>query len=150
SFSRDKSSLSYAAEPLPGVVLLCLDTAQWKKNRGFPFRYTPVDGRISGSTFKWAEKILYNAEKTGKEVFALHHHPLDEEFNHYEKIIELYKKYKVQLVITGHRHKYMISYADSLPMLIAPNLSSGPDNTLEIRIEGNKATSTLNPYNFSE
>ena len=150
SFSRDKTSLSYAAEPLPGVVLLCLHTAQWNRNRGFPFRFTPVEGRIKGSTFKWAEKILSNAEKQGKDVFAVHHHPLDEEFPHSENIIELYKKYSINLVVTGHRHKYMISYADFLPMLIAPNLSSGPGNTLEIRIEGNRGSAVRNPYNFSE
>jgi len=150
AFSRDKNSLSYAVEPLPGIVLLCLDTAQWKRNRGYPFIYTPVEGRIKNDTFRWAEKILAGAGKHGKEVYAVHHHPLDEEFIDSGKIIELYKKYNVRLAVAGHRHKFMISRADDLPMLIAPNLSLKPGNALEIIISGDKASAVRNPYNFSE
>ncbi len=150
AFSRDKTSLSYAVEPLPGLVLLCLDTAQWKRNRGFPFRVTPPDGHISGDTIKWADNILYNAEKKGKNVFAVQHHPVDDEFADYDEAIEFYKKHDIRLIITGHNHRYKIRYADSLPMLISPNLSSGPDNTLEVEISGSRASSLLNPYNFPD
>jgi len=150
AYSRDKTSLSYAVEPLPGLVLLCLDTAQWKRNRGFPFRFTPPEGHISRDTIKWADNIIDNAKKKGKNVLSIQHHPIDDKFVDYDKAMEFYKKHDIRLIITGHNHRYKIRYADDLPMLITPNISSGPDNTLEVEITGNRALSLLNPYNFPE
>ncbi len=43
---RDENSLSYAAEPVPGLILVCVDSNAWQKNIYFPVRVASTDGRL--------------------------------------------------------------------------------------------------------
>ena len=153
--SRDENSLSYTAEPLPGVLLICLDTTAWQKNTFFPFRWTEADGRIKRKTLLWINGILERNKKEWKTVIIIQHHPLSEPvfpsektLPSSEKIRELYRKYNVSLVISAHRHVYYIDTYDKVPQITAPNISASPSNLLEVTFKHGEITVKINPYNF--
>ncbi len=58
---RDDNSLSYACEPVSGLVLIGIDTHT---------------GAIDGATLDWACQQARDAYRQGKQVIAMMHHPL--------------------------------------------------------------------------
>lgn len=154
---RDENSLSYAAEPVPGLMLVCIDSCAWQKNIYFPFRWAAADGRLKTKTRLWLKSVFKRAQQQGKSIIAVQHHPFSEEvfrkaktLADSDKIRELYKEYGVSLVIAGHRHKYYINSTDEVPQIIAPNISKTPANGLFIQSGKSRITVTRNPYNYSE
>lgn len=157
AFSRDTESLSYAVEPEPGLILLCLDTNKFQYNFYFPFRTSIPKSGLKRETVFWISDILEMAKRSGKSVIAVQHHPLHEPVfkpettvPHSEKIRDLYRKYGVSLVISAHRHRYYINSTDQVPQVVAPNISSTPAKALEADISGGRCTLTLNPFGYSE
>ena len=107
---RDKTSLSYAAEPVPGLLLVCIDSCAWQKNIYFPFRWAEADGRLKAKTLLWLKHVFSTGRKQGKAMIAVQHHPFSEDvfrkkktLAKSDKIRKLYKEYGVSLVIAGHR-----------------------------------------------
>lgn len=112
--TKDPASLSYLAEPVPGLWLLALDSCLWRENTldGQPH----VDGRFSPETLEWMESMLIRAKRRGKKVVACMHHGLVEHYPENEKyygeyvvdnsasVAGLLAAYGVQLVFTGHFH----------------------------------------------
>ena len=154
---RDENSLSYAAEPVPGLILVCIDSNAWQKNIYFPVRVASTDGRLKTETLRWLKKVFKSAKDAGKSIIAVQHHPFSEDvfkkpktMSRSEKIRELYKENGVSLVIAAHRHKYYINSHDDVPQILAPNVSCTPENALVLESRNSMFTIIKNPYNYSE
>ncbi len=111
---RDPHSLSYVAEPVRGLWLLALDSADYSENEALGEPVTA--GRLSAGTQAWALKKLAQAKLRGKQVIAMMHHGLLE---HFTGQSQLFSDYLVQdwqtvsktlgnaglrTVFTGHFH----------------------------------------------
>jgi len=114
AIERDPDSLSYLAEPVPGLWLLALDACRYMENR--EGEKPIVAGRFRQKTVTWAEKILERAVFEKKAVFAFMHHGIVEHFSGqndsfweylvagYRQIADMFAAYKVRCVFTGHYH----------------------------------------------
>jgi hypothetical protein len=78
AIDRAPDSLSYLAEPVPGLWLLALDANKWAESAstGEPV----VSGRLSGPTIEWALSKIAQAEAAGKKVIAFMHHGVNPHF----------------------------------------------------------------------
>jgi len=111
---RDSHSLSYTAEPVEGLWLLAMDSADYENN--IEDDYPQTDGSFSMETLAWIESILQEAVKKEKAVIAFMHHGIAEHYasqeKHYGEYIvddysnfsELLAAYNVRTVFTGHYH----------------------------------------------
>ena len=110
----DPASLSYVAEPQPGLWLLALDSCRYRGKVGE--EETLIGGRFSPQTLGWIEDRLIGAAKANKAVIAMVHHPVVEHFEgqagefpefvieDYPAVSRLLAAYNVRLVLTGHFH----------------------------------------------
>ena len=71
-------SLSYVAEPAPGLWLLALDSVKWAEDAQAP--HPLVSGRLTDATMAWALKKLQQAQVRGKQVIAFMHHGVNMHF----------------------------------------------------------------------
>ena len=71
-------SLSYVAEPLPGLQLLALDSVKSDDNARAP--HPLVSGRLTPPTLAWALDKLHQARARGKSVVACMHHGVNPHF----------------------------------------------------------------------
>lgn len=119
SLERDPASLSYLAEPVPGLWLLALDSSLYEDNLRRSKSVT--GGELRPGTLLWMERILRRAQEENKAVIAMLHHPPAEQFrgrsrympdfllkNHRE-VMRLWSGYGVQLVFSGHTHSQDIT-----------------------------------------
>ena len=114
ALDRDTGSLSYVAEPVPGLRVLALDTCRYRENREGEGEI--VGGRISQGTADWIARTLRSAGQQGKAVIATSHHGIVEHWDgqgklHPDYLIDDYihvgeflASYDVRLVFTGHYH----------------------------------------------
>ncbi len=78
SIARDTASLSYVAEPVPGLRLIAIDSCKYQQNLELG---TPVvSGRISPETMTWILAQIQEAKSAGKQVIAFMHHGLNAHF----------------------------------------------------------------------
>jgi len=72
AIDRAPDSLSYLAEPAPGLWLLAIDSTDSGRNKllGYP----EVGGKISPATMAWTLAKLRQANDRGKRVIAFMHH----------------------------------------------------------------------------
>lgn len=114
ALDKDSASLSYLAEPAPGLWLLALDSTIHRDNT--PETGPITAGRLSPTTHAWALTKLKLAKKLGKRVIGMMHHGLLE---HYEGQTMLFPDYVIEdhdtlakeladaglaIVFTGHFH----------------------------------------------
>jgi Predicted phosphohydrolases len=111
---RDPASLSYVAQPLPGLWLLMLDSAKYEKNAGM--KWSETSGAIREPTYRWIEERLKEARDKGVAVIAAEHHPLMEHFAGMKdkypeyvlddnwRLASLLASYGVRLFFSGHYH----------------------------------------------
>ena len=126
ALQRDTDSISYVAEPQPGLWLLGLDSCRWKEN--VEDKETITDGKFSPQTLSWIEKMLGQAAKDNKAVIVMMHHGIMEHYigqekNYGEYIVDdapevarMLAAYNARLVLTGHYHALDITekkYADN-------------------------------------
>ena len=109
---RDPSSLSYVAEPVPGLWLLAIDSCRYLENRASPI----ASGRVAPSTLAWIDGVLVDARSRGAVVLAFMHHGLLEHFRGQkrsvpsrlvdgaERLAALLASGGVRVVFTGHGH----------------------------------------------
>ncbi len=71
---RDPVSLSYVAEPVPGLWLLMLDSAKY--GPGTRKDKPESSGALREGTRRWAEALLEEADRRDIAVIAVQHHPL--------------------------------------------------------------------------
>ncbi len=119
---RDPSSLSYVCEPLPGLVVLGIDSNRYSENRSVTWNDSVTvynnGGIVKGSTLEWiaGSEILRQARASGKKVIAMMHHHLVEHIDGEAKMLPNYivsnneqvcqqlQQVGVRAVFTGHLH----------------------------------------------
>ena len=99
---KDANSLSYACEPVPGLVLIGIDSQQ--------------NGALPEGTLNWVCTQAEKARQTGKQVIAMMHHPLFPHINganlfidtytvaDYETVRNRLANAGVKVILTGHFH----------------------------------------------
>ena len=114
ALQRDPDSLSYVAEPVPGLWLLALDANLYKQN--VEDKESVTDGKFSPETLAWIEKVLGQAASENKAVVVMMHHNIMEHYvgqqknygeyivDDYEAIAKMLANYNARLVFTGHFH----------------------------------------------
>lgn len=111
---RDAVSLSYVAEPIPGLWLLAIDSNKWYLNSLDASPHT--DGVVRDETMRWIEAVLQIANQKNKPVITMMHHGV---LPHYKSNLKYYGEYivdnhgelakmlafyQVSVVFTGHFH----------------------------------------------
>ena len=114
---RDPDSLSYVAEPVPGLWLLGLDSCNYGYAESEQTEET--SGAFSEATLNWIVKQLEEAEQTGKRVIAMMHHGLVEHFtgqstvpglgdefviDDWENVSGVLAQAGLHVIFTGHYH----------------------------------------------
>lgn len=117
---RDPASLSYVCEPLPGLVVLGIDTNRDEENR-LRSRGDTADvyhnaGRVKPETLRWVSERAAQAQAQGKCVMALMHHHLLEHVDgearflpnyivaDHDRVAQALADCGVHVVLTGHLH----------------------------------------------
>lgn len=78
ALDQDPASLSYVAEPRPGVWILAVDSAEYDQNHVLGSPVTA--GRLAPATQAWILKRLQDAAHHHKTVIAMMHHGVIEHF----------------------------------------------------------------------
>jgi hypothetical protein len=103
---RDSGSLSYVAEPVQGMWLVCLDACRYYDNK--PGEESVVAGKFTQGLETWLEGILKKANESGKSVTVMMHHGVVEHWAgqiklHPDYLVEDYKHIS-QLLEIGRAH----------------------------------------------
>lgn len=136
--SRDPYSLSYIAEPMPGVWILMLDV-----NTQF------MRGAVAQNTFSWLDKVLAKAQETGIKVVAVSHQNLYAHSNLlYEGYVianasmleSRYEKYGVAANLSGHLHmQHIMDPEGKVPEIATSSLAVSPCQYGVIELSGDHA-----------
>lgn len=102
SSEREATTLTYATEPIPGLVVIGIDSG--------------TKGTVSEKTLNWVVEQATAASANGKRVLAMMHHPLIPHFvglenfvetavvGHYETVRNALADAGISVVFTGHFH----------------------------------------------
>lgn len=117
---RDPASLSYACEPIPGLVVLGIDTNRDEENRlvtrGDTVNKYHNGGRVKPATLQWLQEQARQATAQGKRVIAMMHHHLLEHIDgeaqylkdyiiaDHANVAQTLAQCGVHAVFTGHLH----------------------------------------------
>ncbi len=119
ALERDPSSLSYLAEPVPGLWLLAMDSCKYDDN--LELGYPVTSGSFTQARLNWIESILIKARKENKAVIGMLHHTVTEQYDsqrrffpeyvidHDQEITNLMLTYGVRMVFSGHYHAHDIT-----------------------------------------
>ncbi len=112
--ANDANSISYMVEPVPGLVLLGLDSCKYTNNASLGYPVT--SGAYSTATQTWIIEQIEAARASGKQVIAMQHHGILE---HYTGQSQAFAEYVIDgwqdvsksfaqaglgLMFTGHYH----------------------------------------------
>lgn len=124
AFSSDACSLSYAAELSSDLRLLALDAN------------TPEEPcRLRSGTLRWAEEILQQAEREGKQIITMSHQNLllhipfmNQRFliHNHQETEALLRKYGVTVHLSGHAHLQHTSDSSGLRDICTESLALWP------------------------
>jgi len=78
AIARDSASLSYVAEPVPGLWLFAMDPTRWRDNKAGGTE--TVGGRFLPQTVAWLKTQLDLAKNNGKVPVGAMHHGILEHF----------------------------------------------------------------------
>ena len=135
---RDKDSLSYVAEPVPGLWLLAMDACRYRENENGNESVTA--GRFNDSTLSWIEAILAKAVEQKKAVIGFMHHGILEHYEGQKKyygayvvenndaVAKMFASYGMKMVFTGHYHAQDItkkSWKDDSPNRFLFDIETG-------------------------
>lgn len=117
---RDTASLSYACEPIPGLVLLAIDSNRDEENRltarGDSTNHYTNAGRIKPQTLQWLREQAQQAHEQGKHLVAMMHHHLLEHIDgealylkdyiidNHDQAAQVLADCGIHAVFTGHLH----------------------------------------------
>ena len=119
---QDEDSLSYVAEPIPGLWVIGLDACRYRENQ--PGHEPVISGKISQATETWLADVLGQAISGQKAVIVVTHHGIIEHWDgqakqhpqylmqDYPYVGRLLASYNVRLVFTGHYHAQDITYRE--------------------------------------
>lgn len=160
----DTASLSYAAEPVKGLVVIGIDSNRDEENllkaRGDSVNTYHTAGRIKDATLRWITDQARAARAQGKRVVAMMHHHLIE---HFDKEAQLLDKYVVadhenvrnelidagvHAILTGHLHLSDIARdynnGDSITEVATGSLITYPFHYRTITIDADRMSVTTN------
>ena len=102
SSEREETTLTYACEPIDGLVVIGIDSGR--------------RGIVSSTTLNWVKEKAETAKANGKRVIAMMHHPLIPHFtgvntfvetaviSNYETVRNTLADAGIKVVFTGHIH----------------------------------------------
>ena len=102
SSEREGTTLTYACEPITGLVVIGIDSG--------------TDGNVSGTTLDWVVEKATAARASGKKVIAMMHHPLMPHFTgvdnfvstavvgNYGTVRNTLADAGIRVIFTGHFH----------------------------------------------
>lgn len=111
AISRDDASLSYLAMPVSDTWLLMLDSSDYKRN--VDMKYPEKSGVLLPETLEWIEHCAKLAKENNARLIAVMHHSLIDHSSlvnqgytvkNSDEALELFYKYGIELVLTGHIH----------------------------------------------
>lgn len=111
AISKDPDSMSYLAMPAQDTWLLMLDTIDYARN--MRSHYPTQGGKLKPETLKWIEQCAKLAKDNDARLIAVMHHSLldhstlvheDYTIINSEEVRELFLKYGIEIVFTGHVH----------------------------------------------
>jgi len=118
AIATDSDSLSYIAEPTPGVWLFAIDSCRYAENGSV----RPIDGgALKASTRAWIQARLAEAKDRGKVCIGMLHHAVTEHFTgqavqfpdyviaDYEEISKEFADNGMKYVFTGHFHAHDVT-----------------------------------------
>ena len=122
---RDPYSLSYIAEPVPGIRILMLDT-----------NTRSAVGSVTTSTLFWLQDALACAEQDGAKVIAVSHQNLYAHSSLFQKgyvlenadaLLRLYDTYGVRANLSGHMHmQHTVTPEGKPPEIATSSLAVSP------------------------
>ncbi len=111
--ARDPASLSYVAEPMPGLWILAMDACHYERNtNGAPY----TGGYFDTARWAWITNQLAAARAQGKFVLGMVHHGIMEHYqgqkalfseyvlDDYQTVRQEFARYGMKVVFTGHYH----------------------------------------------
>jgi 3',5'-cyclic AMP phosphodiesterase CpdA len=111
---RDPGSLSYVAEPVPGLWLVAIDSCNYDSNKGKSESVT--GGGLTQARIAWIEGMLGEALRRDKAVIVMLHHGVVEHYpgndqyypdylvNGWQQFSDMLATYRARVVFTGHFH----------------------------------------------
>jgi len=147
AIDRDPYSLSYIAEPLPGIRILMLDT-----------NTQSLEGGVTHSTLLWLEKTLAQAESDGAKVIAVSHHNLYAHstllhrgyvISNADQLLALYERYGVAVNLSGHLHIQHTVTDRLVPEIATSSLAVSPCQYGVIELSDGQAAYSTRPVNVS-
>jgi hypothetical protein len=132
---RDPGSLSYVAEPVPGLWLLAVDSANYAGNmsKGVPV----AGGGLTQERVDWIELVLAEAQRRDKRVIVMMHHGVLEHFagqakyfgdylvNGWQQVSRMLAAWNVRAVFTGHFHAQDIAMASTAEGKVLYDIETG-------------------------
>jgi len=116
---RDSNSLSYAAEPVPGLWLLAIDANRYREN--VPEKHPHVSGRINQKTADWIAEVGREAARQNKAVMAMMHHGFVESWkgkaklhpeyliNDFANFTRFLSSWNIRFGFSGHYHAHDVT-----------------------------------------
>jgi len=114
AIARDSNSLSYVAEPFPGLLILSMDVCKYDDN--YALGRPETGGRFKPATLQWALQQIADAKSSGKRILGMMHHGLVEHFygqgtlfsdyviEDWDSVSTLLADAGLEVVFTGHFH----------------------------------------------
>jgi 3',5'-cyclic AMP phosphodiesterase CpdA len=112
AIARDPNSLSYVAQPYPGLWILGIDDCEYELNKDIAI----VAGRIKPQTMTWALDRLADAKRRHIQVFGMMHHNMIEHYagqtqldpgyvtDNWESEADQFMNAGMSVIFTGHYH----------------------------------------------
>lgn len=119
AIAHDADSLSYVAEPVPGVWLFAIDSCRYDNNFSRPDPDT--GGELRASTQSWIIERLTEAQKRGKTVIGMMHHGMTEHLagqtilypdyvlKDWLDVGQKFSDHGLNLIFTGHFHSHDVT-----------------------------------------
>ena len=145
STERDPASLSYSCRPLPGLMVLGIDSNRDRENlltsRGDSVDRYINGGRVSPETVQWIARQTRLARRDGLKVIAMMHHHLVEHIDgqarllpshivaSHDSLTQALLDAGVHVVFTGHLHITDAAnafYTDTITDVAVGSLSTYP------------------------
>ena len=114
AIATDTASLSYVAEPIPGLQILSMDVCRYDSN--YINNYPQTSGGFKPDVLQWAKDRIIDATGQGKIIIGMMHHNVVQHFTNQkmifgEYVIDDWDNVSTQLanlgmkaIFTGHFH----------------------------------------------
>ncbi len=151
---RDPSSLSYTCEPIPGILILGIDSNIYATSRDNEVKYH-TDGAVKPETLEWIRHQLSQAQKSGKRVIAMMHHHLVEHIDgeakllpnyiaaNHNEVAQVLREGGVKVVFTGHLHITDAATIDGITDVSTGSASTYPIAMRTVTIDSQLTTMSI-------